>query len=204
MTTRAEPEVSTGAPRAGLSRIPPVYFVLYILGMIALDALWPVHRYLGGAWRLLALPFGICGFCFVASSRALFAARGTTIWPFEESSVLVTDGLFRLSRNPMYTGLALTLVGIPIALMGLALYQAALYVGSIVVAGLVGSALLQPRGEGWGPFGLALLAGLTLTIVAANTPFVGILVKVLIVLLGLGLLTDRCRSGWRTLRGLPA
>lgn len=99
---------------------------------------------------------------------------------------------------------AITLVGIPVALMGLALYLASLYVGSIVVAGLIGIAMVHPRGEGWGPFGLALLAGLALTFVAANTPLVGILVKGVVVLLGLGLLTERARSGWRSLQGLPA
>ena len=100
--------------------------------------------------------------------------------------------------------LAVTLVGIPLALIGLALYLASLYVGSIVVAGLVGMTVVHPRGEGWGAFGLALLAGLALTIVAANTPFVGILIKILVVLLGLGLITERSRSGLRALRGLPA
>jgi cytoskeletal protein CcmA (bactofilin family) len=99
---------------------------------------------------------------------------------------------------------AFTLVGIPVALIGLAMYLTALYIGGIVVAGLVGTSLVHPRGEGWGPFGLALLAGLALVLVAANTPFVGILVKVLVVLLGLGLLAERSRSGWRALRGLPA
>jgi cytoskeletal protein CcmA (bactofilin family) len=99
---------------------------------------------------------------------------------------------------------AITLVGIPIALMGLALYVASLYVGSIVVAALIGKTLVHPRGEGWGPFGLALLAGLALVAVAAHAPFVGVLVKGVVILLGLGLLTERSRTGWRLVRGLPA
>ncbi|MGI9590630.1 MAG: zf-HC2 domain-containing protein [Myxococcota bacterium] len=96
--------------------------------------------------------------------------------------------------------MAVTLVGIPLALIGLGLYLASLYVGSIVVAGLVGMTVVHPRSEGWGAFGLALLAGLALTIVAANTPFVGILIKILVVLLGLGLITERSRTGLRALR----
>ncbi len=99
---------------------------------------------------------------------------------------------------------AMTLVGIPLALMGLCLYLASLYLGSIVVAGLIGTALVHPRSEGWGPFGMALLAGLLLTLVAANTPFVGVPVKATVILLGLGLLTERSRTGWRLIRGLTA
>lgn len=99
---------------------------------------------------------------------------------------------------------AITLVGIPVALMGLAVYLASLYVGSIVVAALIGTALIHPRGDGWGPFGLALLTGLALLFVAGSTPLVGVLVKAIVVLLGLGLLSERSRTGWRLLRGLPA
>jgi protein-S-isoprenylcysteine O-methyltransferase Ste14 len=40
----------------------------------------------------------------------------TTIRPFEESAVLVTDGLFRMSRNPMYLGMVLILTGIALLL----------------------------------------------------------------------------------------
>ena len=36
--------------------------------------------------------------------------------PFEPSTVLVTEGAFRFTRNPMYLGLVLLLAGIAIAL----------------------------------------------------------------------------------------
>jgi protein-S-isoprenylcysteine O-methyltransferase Ste14 len=35
----------------------------------------------------------------------------TTVKPFENSSVLLTAGVFRLSRNPMYLGMVLILIG---------------------------------------------------------------------------------------------
>lgn len=37
---------------------------------------------------------------------------GTTVKPFQESTALITDGVFRLSRNPMYLGFVLVLTGI--------------------------------------------------------------------------------------------
>ena len=51
------------------------------------------------------------GITLAAVSSRLFDRRGTTIKPFEESTALVTDGPFRLSRNPMYTGMVLVLLG---------------------------------------------------------------------------------------------
>lgn len=38
----------------------------------------------------------------------------TTVKPHEESTTLITDGVFRLSRNPMYVGFVLILLGIAI------------------------------------------------------------------------------------------
>lgn len=40
-----------------------------------------------------------------------FARRGTNIKTFDDPDMLVTDGLFRLSRNPMYLGFVLFLFG---------------------------------------------------------------------------------------------
>lgn len=46
----------------------------------------------------------------------MFKLAGTTIKPFQESKTLVTTGIFRFSRNPMYLGFALILVGAAILL----------------------------------------------------------------------------------------
>lgn len=113
-------------------------------------------------------------------------------------------GFLVLVAMPVALGIcAVTLVGLPVALMGLALYLAALYVGGIVVAALVGTSLVHPAAEGWGAFGLALLAGLLVVTIAVHTPLVGPVVRIVVVILGLGLLAERSRRGWRLIRGLP-
>ncbi len=98
---------------------------------------------------------------------------------------------------------AVTLVGIPLSLIGLAVYLAALYIAFVVVAALVGSALVRPRGDATGGFGLALLAGLLVLLVGASLPFLGPLLVLLVVLAGLGLLVDRAQFAWRAARGSP-
>ena len=39
-----------------------------------------------------------------------FKKRDPTVKPFEESTALLTTGVFRVSRNPMYLGFGLILV----------------------------------------------------------------------------------------------
>jgi protein-S-isoprenylcysteine O-methyltransferase Ste14 len=45
-----------------------------------------------------------------------FKQHKTTVKPCEKPSALVTDGVFRLSRHPMYLGMVLILAGIAILL----------------------------------------------------------------------------------------
>lgn len=93
--------------------------------------------------------------------------------------------------------LALTLVGLPAALLGFALYLAVLYVAGIRVAALVGTALTKRAGPGLRDFGIALLAGLAVVTVAMNLPFLGVLVRIVVVLVGVGLLFAQAREAWR-------
>jgi len=89
----------------------------------------------------------------------------------------------------------LTIVGLPLALIGAAFYLISLYLGILLVSFLVGSTLLDP-GENWMSFGLALLAGLAVLVVLTHLPIVGLLFRVLTAMIGVGLLTERCRSAW--------
>jgi len=93
---------------------------------------------------------------------------------------------------------ALTLVGLPIALIGAALYLTALYLTGIVVAALIGVSLVRPKSEGLRDFGVALLVGALILTVATQIPVVGALLRLVVALVGLGLLTDRARSVWKT------
>jgi cytoskeletal protein CcmA (bactofilin family) len=99
---------------------------------------------------------------------------------------------------------ALTLVGVPLAVMGLCLYLSSLYAGLIVVAALLGTAVVHADSEGWRGFGLALLAGLAILAVATHVPFLGPLVQIVAVLVGLGLLAQRAHLAFRALHGAPA
>jgi len=70
----------------------------------------PLLQWNLGASRWWGLPFAAGGFLLVVVGAGRF--RGvTTLRPYEEPRVLVTDGLHRYSRNPMYLGLLVSVVG---------------------------------------------------------------------------------------------
>lgn len=63
--------------------------------------------------RIVAMGMGIVGAVLTASAMLSFRAAHTTPNPMKPSSAsfLVTSGIYRFTRNPMYLGLLLLLVG---------------------------------------------------------------------------------------------
>ncbi len=93
-------------------RSPPVYLIAPIIAMAALHFLLPGMKLLRFPWSLIGIvPFGLGGI-FILAAVISFKMRRTTVESFEESSVLVTDGVFRVTRNPMCLGFELMLLGI--------------------------------------------------------------------------------------------
>ena len=91
--------------------VPPVYLLLFILGQVAIDRFWPLAQLFDGPQRYAGLiPIAI-GIFFVGWAARAFARADTAIRPMEESSTLVTHGLYRYTRNPMYLGMLLVLMG---------------------------------------------------------------------------------------------
>ncbi|SEB10187.1 isoprenylcysteine carboxylmethyltransferase family protein [Variovorax sp. YR216] len=61
----------------------------------------------------MAAAIGLVGLAFSTSGIAAFRQARTTLNPMkpEAASTLVTNGIYRFTRNPMYVGLLLVLVG---------------------------------------------------------------------------------------------
>lgn len=97
--------------------LPPVYFLGAIIVEVLLHFLLPLHQFLVFPWRLLGLVFLVIGIVLNALADQTFKKHETTVKPFEESTALVTGGVFNISRNPMYLGMTLILLGLG-ALLG--------------------------------------------------------------------------------------
>lgn len=88
-----------------------------LAGMTLLHHFFPVIQLIPYPWNASGLILMAAGIVLNLNADSLFKKHGTTVKPFEESSVLITSGAFRLSRNPMYLGMIMILVGVCV-LMG--------------------------------------------------------------------------------------
>ena len=91
--------------------IPPILFLLCLGLMLLLRWLWPITLVFPNSWRWLGLAPIVIGLITGAMGALQFIKAKTNIRPFREADKLVTTGPFRYTRNPMYLGLVLCLLG---------------------------------------------------------------------------------------------
>ena len=96
--------------------LPPTWFFGAIILAAALHYLLPLRQLLLLPWRLLGLIPLIIGIVLNLAADHAFKKLNTTVKPFERSNALITNGVFRLTRNPMYLGMTLMLLGIALML----------------------------------------------------------------------------------------
>jgi protein-S-isoprenylcysteine O-methyltransferase Ste14 len=94
--------------------LPPTYLLAFIVVMIALRFLLPMAMIVPFPWSLFGLVLLAAGILINLIADKAFTKANTTVKPFEESAVLITDGAFRISRHPMYLGFVLILIGIAV------------------------------------------------------------------------------------------
>jgi protein-S-isoprenylcysteine O-methyltransferase Ste14 len=106
-------------PKTLENRIPPPLVAL-IMGL----AMWMIDLVTPSIHLPDIVRFGLAGALFVAAALLgpiavlAFGRAGTTVNPIriENASALVTSGIYRISRNPMYASLATFLVMLAVLL----------------------------------------------------------------------------------------
>lgn len=101
----------------------------FVTMLVVLSA-WLVHSLLGpwqtiGRVPVLGGALVALGFSCMMWARILFTSRNTTLFVGKLSSQLVCDGPFRFSRNPMYVGVVVFLVGMAVCVGTWPFYMAA-------------------------------------------------------------------------------
>lgn len=95
-------------------KVPPVVQVAIIAGLMwALAIILPPLNFTFSTLLLVALALASTGVAFVLLGVLAFRSVGTTVDPRvpEQSASLVVRGVYRISRNPMYVGFMLMLIG---------------------------------------------------------------------------------------------
>jgi protein-S-isoprenylcysteine O-methyltransferase Ste14 len=102
--------------------LPPTYLLVAIVVMLALHFLLPAIQIIPGPWNILGVVPLACGIALNLVADKAFREAATTVKPFEESTVVITTGVFRITRNPMYLGYVLILIGVALIVRSLTPY----------------------------------------------------------------------------------
>lgn len=97
---------------------PPVIYAAATLVSALLAWLAPLSigwQAGGFPMKFLGIAAIVFGIAIALGALRLFVRAGTPVAPIRPSTALVTDGIYRWTRNPMYLGLSLVLLGIGIA-----------------------------------------------------------------------------------------
>ncbi|RWP63528.1 isoprenylcysteine carboxylmethyltransferase family protein [Mesorhizobium sp.] len=117
----------------GVIAPPPLVFAGFLAAGVLAD------KYVSG-WSLLlhtlpaqvlAVLLGGAGLVFLAGALGLFRRAGTRPEPWQPTSAIVTGGVYRVTRNPMYVGMALVYAALALAVgspLAMALLRAAILV----------------------------------------------------------------------------
>ncbi|MCK5027157.1 MAG: isoprenylcysteine carboxylmethyltransferase family protein [Candidatus Pacebacteria bacterium] len=95
--------------------IPPVYLFLSLFFSVAFFYLLPSLGLIEFPYNIFGLVVLLAGVFLNQRSWLLFRKHKTT-FKFEKSTYFMKEGLYKYSRNPMYLGMVLLLLGIAICL----------------------------------------------------------------------------------------
>jgi protein-S-isoprenylcysteine O-methyltransferase Ste14 len=90
---------------------PPVWLAFGLVVVFALNEYAPGPRFTSLTFQVIGGVVIVVGLVLLVIAGGLFRRAGTDLIPFRNVSALVTDGVYRYTRNPMYLGMALVLLG---------------------------------------------------------------------------------------------
>ena len=107
---------ATGAPKPCSRVLPPFWFLLAAAAAVGLHLALPVADLVPPPWNLVGLALIAVGLGLDVAAASMFRSARTPLRPTERPTALVTGGIFRLSRNPMYLGMVVVLAGLAVTL----------------------------------------------------------------------------------------
>ncbi|NDV85564.1 isoprenylcysteine carboxylmethyltransferase family protein [Aurantimonas aggregata] len=92
--------------------LPPVWAMATIAASVLAAWLVPIARF-GSAWSTgLGILLAVVGIAIMAWSALWFRRKKTEIMPRQTPTALIVEGPYRINRNPIYTGMALVVLGV--------------------------------------------------------------------------------------------
>lgn len=94
---------------------PPIVAIFYIIVALLLGQFIPALAGMSQTMKNGGLGLTFIGFLFGVGAFIEFRKAHTTLDPHGSVKALVTDGIYRFTRNPIYLGFVLMVIGFPLA-----------------------------------------------------------------------------------------
>lgn len=112
--------------------IPPVYFFFCIIVSLILYFIVPKMNLINFPYNLISgIPLVLTGFYFISIPHFILK-KNNTPENFQKSTCLVKDGSYKYSRNPMYLGFVIFLIGLSFVLGNLLSFICPIFFFSII------------------------------------------------------------------------
>lgn len=98
---------------ASVKRIiyPPAWLAIGVIVQFVCNEYFPIVSFASVAGQMIGGVILVVGLALLVVAGGLFKQAETGLIPFKNVSALVTSGVYRYTRNPMYLGMALVLLG---------------------------------------------------------------------------------------------
>jgi len=94
---------------------PPLIFVILIFAGGLAGYYWPVGMGVPASFQIVGFALIVFGVAIAFMVNSVFKRADTAIEPWKPTTNIVTTGVYRWSRNPIYTGFCLVNMGIGIS-----------------------------------------------------------------------------------------
>lgn len=99
--------------------LPPIYLFIAIIAMAWINYIYPLIKVFRGNIRYMGFLVILGGIIIILIAARSFNKRNTPIRPFKKPENLITEGIYKFSRNPIYLGMVVILIGCGMFLGGL-------------------------------------------------------------------------------------
>ena len=99
-----------------------MYLLIALILILLLHFVYPIASILKGPWNLIGLIPLLLGIILNLLADQALKQHNTTVKPFQESNALIVDGVYGITRHPMYLGFVLILIGVSLLLGSISPY----------------------------------------------------------------------------------
>jgi protein-S-isoprenylcysteine O-methyltransferase Ste14 len=94
---------------------PPILTLGFIILGLLLGKFLPIFPALAATLRMIGYPMALIGFLIGMAGFLEIRKANTTLDPHGTVTTVVTSGIYRITRNPIYLGFLMMVIGFPLA-----------------------------------------------------------------------------------------